>query len=165
MQGVGKRPMVNNMIGFGIGYKFPWHNFRGELNMQKSEFKVSSTSQQLRDRTRAYMLNLYKDFTLPQAGLVSKLIVPYVTAGIGTAKFNTSHVSQPSASPTKLELRSEKNFLWNIGAGIQIKVDKAFSIDFCYRHLDLGAILTLSTLKKSKMNNNQGIISVIWHFW
>ena len=161
-----KAPKVGPAYNIGIGYRFN-ESIRTDLNLQYSELKYKDTVDKLKQnvKTMAAFINGYYDINFHES------IVPYITAGIGVGRNDAGDLKELAVTKDR-KGKTTTNFIWNIGAGAQYRINKNFAADLGYRYMDLGKTKTdtykVGTLKyeggKQNIRCHQVIGSLIYNF-
>ena len=124
------------MYSGAVGYKYKY--FRAEVeyvvrdNVEEDVYdyygSVSSTSEV---EATSLMLNAYIDF------MPNYWISPFITGGIGYSEVTFTY---DDASPSGDYSLDSKEFSWQAGAGLTLRINKCLNIDGGYRYYTLGKI-------------------------
>ena len=124
----------NSPVGvFALGQRFR-DRFRGEVEFSLSKYKVDKaqfeglTFSPDGDITSISLLvNGYLDF------ITDGPITPFLTAGVGGSRLSFSDMKV--SGQTFGDGESDTDFTYQVGAGIEVALDKQVSIDLKYRYL------------------------------
>jgi opacity protein-like surface antigen len=131
------------------GYRFN-DNIRTDLNLQYSELKYKLVTgpnvKKQNIKTMAAFVNGYYDINFHES------IVPYITAGIGVGRNNAGDLKETGVDDEdKRKGKTTTNFIWNIGAGAQYKLNKNFALDLGYKYMGLGKTKTNASSESPKL--------------
>ncbi len=158
-------PRLAPVFFAGAGYIFnSW--LRTDLALQyiRTSYKISGnvleTASQRTDTT-GVMLNGYYDIN-------DSMFAPYITAGIGVGRNDVGKFrSVSSGNNQNLKGINATRFIWNAGAGVQLRVDENWAIDLGCRFMDLGKIEILASdnqKQSQRLSGNQAVAAFVYRF-
>ncbi len=144
----------SGVFNLGLGYHMNKH-FRGDITVGMRAFgEVSHAGQKADSWSVPALANLYMNIPWQHMGL-------YAMGGLGMSYNNVD-----STSITKSD--GKMNFAWTLGAGIDYRLNKCWSMDLGYRYVDLGeasAKLKDGTGKaKTDMRSHDILLSARYYF-
>jgi opacity protein-like surface antigen len=161
--GFSKRPKTESAFGGGIGYSASGYPMRFEFDIQRSNFSVADGPNiNLKARIQTYMLNIYKDFPLPDT--FNRNIAPYLTAGVGRVvysgiKGNTSN----AGNITSYNNSNKKSNTWSAGAGVKFDFSRMASLDVGLKYISLRNLPAKSS--NTKATDLQAGVSLLIYFF
>lgn len=128
-------------VGGAGGFDFGFLRLEGELSYKEADIKSitdNTGANQYRDingnlGALAFMANAFFDFHNYTP------VTPYVGGGIGFANLNLSNTFATNASNQRLLMYPRDNdsvFAYQVGAGLDIALNRRFSIDLGYRYFN-----------------------------
>jgi opacity protein-like surface antigen len=123
------------MISGALGYRY--EHWRGELEYVWRKHSSDTDDESFATRkfkSYSYMANMYYDI------FPYHWWTPYVGAGIGLTKLQTSEVTQWGIVRSTDGNYKPMNFTWSVGAGLSLKVTNRFNVDLGYRYYDMNHI-------------------------
>ncbi len=119
----------------GMGYSWQ-NNLRGELELYidsgiPGNGYVNQTKYKSEIKTYAGLVNIVYDFNN------SSQITPFLLAGIGYGK-NRFEVHGSSSNGFHYAKNNKMAFMYQLGAGVDLKIDKKVSFEISYRALNKG---------------------------
>lgn len=130
----------------GFGYKYQW--FRADVVYDRSgPTRVSGFSSLTTDqpqytakiRSESILANGYVDFGTWGG------FTPYVGGGLGVARLKSTNYVDTTDSPSTTGVTGQgtsQNFAWAAMAGVAYQVSPSWMVDFGFRHLDLGDVVS-----------------------
>ncbi len=158
-------PHADIVSGIAGGIRFNQY-LSGELdfqyrNMDYTASGLSNDKQNIRNYSVLSNIYIYK----PWHGFN-----PFLLAGIGYSRNNNGNMSITPVNnfPTvTVSGKNTNNFIWNVGVGNSIEINKHYNFDILYRYIDLGKVKTKTTpgsFKSStqKLRANEIMMSIIY---
>jgi opacity protein-like surface antigen len=120
----------NAVYSLGIGYHLN-DLFRTDLTLQYRDIK-DKRNNNLKKNIDSYaaFLNGYLNLSDSRDN-----VIPYLSGGIG---YSVNKLKSSSKNNITLQGRGTNNFIWNLGAGLAIKIYKSVYLDLSYRYVNLG---------------------------
>jgi len=130
----------------GFGYKYQW--FRADVIYDRSgPTRVSATTTVATNqpqftakiRSETVLVNGYVDFGTWGG------FTPYVGGGAGVARLKSVNYVDTTDSPSITGVMgqgTQQNFAWAAMAGVAYQVSPSWMVDFGFRHLDLGDVVS-----------------------
>jgi opacity protein-like surface antigen len=130
----------------GFGYKYQW--FRADVIYDRSgptrvsAFTSVTTNQPqftAKIRSETVLVNGYVDFGAWGG------FTPYVGGGVGVARLKSVDYVDTTDSPSITGVMgqgTQQNFAWAAMAGVAYQVAPSWMVDFGFRHLDLGDVVS-----------------------
>ncbi|TLU84238.1 MAG: porin family protein [Chlorobium sp.] len=134
---------TNLAINGAIGYDFGSTRMEASAGYQKHDH--TNTSEDF--SVLSFMANGYYDFH----GMSN--VTPYLMAGAGIGSFNVSW-----------DTRNASSFIWQVGAGMGIKIDKNLSFDFGYRYLKPEGLVCPTDGNKITWSSNNFLVGLRYGF-
>ena len=114
----------SGVFNLGLGYHMNRH-FRGDITVGARAFgKVKTEGEEADSWSIPALANLYMNIPWQNLGL-------YAMGGLGM-----SYNKVDGTSLTKSD--GKMNFAWTLGAGIDYRLNRCWSLDLGYRYVDLG---------------------------
>jgi opacity protein-like surface antigen len=138
----------SNSLSYGIGLGYATNDFSrfdiSFIKLHKFKFnKIVKTNSidiiNQKSSSSLVMFNYYFDFKS------NFTIIPYLTLGLGACQ-NKAGNYYVGSEDSYLRGRLKNNFAWNVGAGIQKKINRQLDLDFGYKYFNLGEMFTSQSL-------------------
>ncbi len=136
-----KKPSNAMLYSLGFGYKVndKLSTYLDYTNFRNMDNKLTHETDTYQNKVRADLFKLNFQYNFNDNNNLS----PYLTAGAGMSLNNFGkHTITNTAGVITDEVLPHKNsqFAWNVGAGINYKINKKVSLDTNYKYVNLGNI-------------------------
>jgi opacity protein-like surface antigen len=137
-----KKPNNAALYGIGAGYKFndKFLTYVDYTHVGNMKYSADVDGDNYKQNIKADLVNLNIQYNIKN----DSKFVPYVKAGIGSSRNAVGTYIRTNNTTNEVEYTQESNaqnqFTWNVGAGVDYKINEKVALGTSYQYYNLGKI-------------------------